>query len=654
MAARWYDPTVGQFSNKDTVSLSPVPNSVEANPFAYVDDNPLLNTDPSGHGNFFSDAWDAGTSWVSNAWDTGTSWVASTWNAGVSWVDDKVSKAAHALTTTLKRINDAFQREMRALAQEMRQFDRQMQQWRHSLTNYVKKKVKAAVHTVSTAYHKTVQVAKATGTFIQHHAAAITSFVVSTAVFIGCEAAVTGLSGGAASLPGVVACGALAGAVGGLITQGAKCAGGQKGACSAGSFLKAGLVGGAVGGLAGAGGALGGRLLSSVGGRALSAVGGLFGRGGTEVAEGAATDAATGAAEGGAESAASSGAGDAAQTTRGGGGSRSGESPAGEQPRAGEEPSPSSCGKLPHSFTGSTPILMADGTTKPIDRVTVGDKIENSVPGQGANQTHTVQKVIVTTTDHDFVDITIAPAGSAATDSAAHLAPAKTGRLKKAALSVAAAAMAATGTFAPTAYAAQGDSAAPDLVAHGATLTTTFHHPFYDQTQAAFVDAETLRVADTLQTPTGTAVVTGLRLYHAIQTTYDLTIDGLHTYYVTAGTTPVLVHNCGDGLPCEGACDVRGTGTPGPYDRPIGTTPAQRASVQGQPCVTCGESADVMVADHKVPLVVEWFNNFRINLTRARSVDAVQPQCPTCSAAQGGRLAAYARRAAIAFGIIDP
>jgi hypothetical protein len=124
------------------------------------------------------------------------------------------------------------------------------------------------------------------------------------------------------------------------------------------------------------------------------------------------------------------------------------------------------------------------------------------------------------------------------------LAPAKTGRLKKAALSVAAAAMAATGTFAPTAYAAQGDSAAPDLVAHGATLTTTFHHPFYDQTQAAFVDAETLRVADTLQTPTGTAVVTGLRLYHAIQTTYDLTIDGLHTYYVVAGTTPVLVHNC--------------------------------------------------------------------------------------------------------------
>ena len=26
---------------------------------------------------------------------------------------------------------------------------------------------------------------------------------------------------------------------------------------------------------------------------------------------------------------------------------------------------------------------------------------------------------------------------------------------------------------------------------------------------------------------------------------YDLTVDDIHTYYVMAGTTPVLVHNCG-------------------------------------------------------------------------------------------------------------
>ncbi|MGW1029179.1 hypothetical protein ACWD4J_36795 [Streptomyces sp. NPDC002577] len=48
---------------------------------------------------------------------------------------------------------------------------------------------------------------------------------------------------------------------------------------------------------------------------------------------------------------------------------------------------------------------------------------------------------------------------------------------------------------------------------------------------------------DVLQTPTGTAEVTGVRLYHAHTTTYDLTIGTLHTYYVEAGNTPVLVHN---------------------------------------------------------------------------------------------------------------
>jgi hypothetical protein len=80
-------------------------------------------------------------------------------------------------------------------------------------------------------------------------------------------------------------------------------------------------------------------------------------------------------------------------------------------------------------------------------------------------------------------------------------------------------------------------------------VTTTFHHPFYDITQASFVDAVDLHPGDELQT-TGsgeTATITAVRAYHATEVTYDLTIDGLHTYYVEAGTTPVLVHNCGTG-----------------------------------------------------------------------------------------------------------
>ncbi|MCM2429711.1 hypothetical protein [Streptomyces sp. RKAG337] len=47
-----------------------------------------------------------------------------------------------------------------------------------------------------------------------------------------------------------------------------------------------------------------------------------------------------------------------------------------------------------------------------------------------------------------------------------------------------------------------------------AHLTTTFHHPFYDKTQAAFTDAKDLHPGDVLQTPTGTAQVTAVRLRH--------------------------------------------------------------------------------------------------------------------------------------------
>jgi hypothetical protein len=87
------------------------------------------------------------------------------------------------------------------------------------------------------------------------------------------------------------------------------------------------------------------------------------------------------------------------------------------------------------------------------------------------------------------------------------------------------------------------------VAVHGGTVTTTFHHPFYDQTQAVFTDAEYLHAGDVLQTPAGTAQVTGVRLFHANTTTYDLTIDGLHTYYVVAGDTPVLVHNINSACP---------------------------------------------------------------------------------------------------------
>ena len=49
MGARWYSPADGQFTSRDSVTVSSVPDEAAANPFAYAADNPLTSTDPTGH-----------------------------------------------------------------------------------------------------------------------------------------------------------------------------------------------------------------------------------------------------------------------------------------------------------------------------------------------------------------------------------------------------------------------------------------------------------------------------------------------------------------------------------------------------------------------------------------------------------------------------
>jgi hypothetical protein len=80
------------------------------------------------------------------------------------------------------------------------------------------------------------------------------------------------------------------------------------------------------------------------------------------------------------------------------------------------------------------------------------------------------------------------------------------------------------------------------------------------------------------------------------------------------------------------------------YKRPSGaTTVEQRAAVQGQPCVDCGKTTPRQVADHKTPLVKEYYETGQIDKQRMKEVDAVQPQCPTCSGKQGADLSRYSK-----------
>ena len=82
-----------------------------------------------------------------------------------------------------------------------------------------------------------------------------------------------------------------------------------------------------------------------------------------------------------------------------------------------------------------------------------------------------------------------------------------------------------------------------------------------------------------------------------------------------------------------------------PYKRPSGaTTVEQRAAVQGNPCVDCGQTAPRMNADHKKPLVKEHYETGTVDRNRMRQKDAVQSQCPTCSNRQGADLSRYSRQ----------
>ena len=84
------------------------------------------------------------------------------------------------------------------------------------------------------------------------------------------------------------------------------------------------------------------------------------------------------------------------------------------------------------------------------------------------------------------------------------------------------------------------------------TVTATDGHPFWVPEAGMWVDAKNLEAGQWLQTSAGTWIQIAALQRHATSTTvYNLTVDGLHTYYVVAGQTEVLVHNtsigCGPG-----------------------------------------------------------------------------------------------------------
>ncbi|MBY8885751.1 HINT domain-containing protein [Streptomyces sp. PTM05] len=77
-----------------------------------------------------------------------------------------------------------------------------------------------------------------------------------------------------------------------------------------------------------------------------------------------------------------------------------------------------------------------------------------------------------------------------------------------------------------------------------AKLVATYEHPFWNPTAHAWLQAKDLTPGTSLQSTHGATVrVLTNHPFDQRARTYNLTVDDLHTYYVLAGTAPVLVHN---------------------------------------------------------------------------------------------------------------
>jgi RHS repeat-associated protein len=147
------------------------------------------------------------------------------------------------------------------------------------------------------------------------------------------------------------------------------------------------------------------------------------------------------------------------------------------------------CGQ---SFTPETKVVMADGSTKPLDDVKVGDKVEATDPATGKTSAQTVTKVWVNH-DTDLMDVIIKAGGKTS------------------------------------------------------VIHATQHHLFWDVTRHAWTDAQNLKPGDGLHTDNGgtIATVVSTTVVPGAADMWDLTIQTAHDFYIVAAAASVLVHNCG-------------------------------------------------------------------------------------------------------------
>ncbi|MCZ1006405.1 polymorphic toxin-type HINT domain-containing protein [Streptomyces lydicus] len=141
-------------------------------------------------------------------------------------------------------------------------------------------------------------------------------------------------------------------------------------------------------------------------------------------------------------------------------------------------------------FLAGTRVLMGDASTRTIENVRPGDKVLATDPETGKTAPRKVTRLIVTEDDKLFNELTLTTPNG----------PRK--------------------------------------------LTATYEHPFWSPSQHRWLPANELTPGTTLLSNDGSTVrVQANRPFDKHARTYNLTVEDLHTYYVMAGQTSVLVHN---------------------------------------------------------------------------------------------------------------
>ncbi len=150
-----------------------------------------------------------------------------------------------------------------------------------------------------------------------------------------------------------------------------------------------------------------------------------------------------------------------------------------------------------NSFVPGTQVLMADGSTKSIEKVKNGDEVLSTDPESGRTTSEAVTAEITGEGFKHLVEVTLDADGD------------------------------------------EGDKTT--------SVTATDNHPFWVEAVGEWLHATDLEPGEWLRTSAGTYVqVTAIDRWTAPDATvHNLTVNDLHTYYVLAGATSVLVHNSG-------------------------------------------------------------------------------------------------------------